>query len=114
MLVFALGAPLNFMNIQYLLDRLNEAVAAKAPPCRLVVMEASGVVGIDFTAAERLAGAIRALRKAGVDVAIARLESERARTAALRTGIVGAVGADHIFRSVEEAVRALSPAGPPA
>lgn len=112
-LVFALGAPLSFMNIQYLLDRLNEAVAAKVPPCRLVVMEASGVVGIDFTAAERLAAAVRALREAGVDVAIARLESERARTAALHTGIVGALGADHVFRSVEEAVRALPPGGPP-
>ena len=60
---------------------------------------------------QRLWQAVQALRGRGVDVAMARLESERARIAARRTGIVAAVGADHVFRSVEEAVRALA-AGP--
>jgi MFS superfamily sulfate permease-like transporter len=106
-LVFAFGAPLNFMNVGYLLDRLAAAIAADDPPCRLVVIEASGVIGIDFTGARLFLARVAALRSQGIAVAMARLESEDARQAARRTGILSALGEDHVFRSVEEAVRAL-------
>jgi MFS superfamily sulfate permease-like transporter len=48
---------------------------------------------------------ITELRGHGVDVAIARMSSERALATARRTGLIDALGEDHIFRSVEEAVR---------
>jgi len=43
------------------------------------------------------------------DVAIARLANERAQAAAERSGIIAAVGKDHVFKSVHEAVTALGP-----
>ena len=105
-LVFALGAPVSFVNAHYLVEKLRAAVGGK-PGCRLVVIEANGVIDIDFTGARILGQAIGELRAAGIDVAIARLESARAAEAAERTGLAAQLGAGHLFRSVEEAVRGL-------
>jgi sulfate permease, SulP family len=71
------------------------------------VLEATGIVEIDFTAAQILADLIRKCHADGVDFAIARLESIRAQAAIARFGIDALVGPDHSFRSVEEAIRAL-------
>ncbi|MFC2968196.1 SulP family inorganic anion transporter [Acidimangrovimonas pyrenivorans] len=106
-LVFALGAPLNFINARYLLGRLGAAIRRKRP--QLVVIEASGVINIDFTGSSLLQQAIADWRAAGIALALARLESTEAAAQAARTGLVAQLGADHVFLSVEEAVRALRP-----
>ena len=70
------------------------------------MLEATGIVEIDFTAAQILSDTIRACHVAGVDFAIARLESARAQDAIERFGIKQLLGSDHLFQSVEEAIRA--------
>jgi sulfate permease, SulP family len=107
-LVFAPAAPLTFINASYIRGQLDKALAA-TKDARLVVLEASGITQIDYTAAQSLAGSIARVRKRGIDVAIARLEAERAAESAARSGLLDALGPDHIFHSVEEAVRALGP-----
>jgi len=72
-----------------------------------MVLEATGIVEIDFTAAQILSDIIRACRSSGVDFAIARLESIRAQDAIERFGIDELLGTGHLFHSVEEAIRAL-------
>ena len=104
-LVFAFGAPITFINARYLLARLMDAIAAMGERCRLVVIEAHGVIDIDFTGSQLLQQAIGDLRRRHVDVAIARLESERAEEAAGRTGLLERLGADRLFLSVEEAIQ---------
>jgi hypothetical protein len=42
-----------------------------------------------------------------VAFAVARLESVRAQEALVRFGLIDLIGADHIFRSVDEALRTL-------
>ncbi len=106
-LVFALGAPINFINANYLSGKLMDAVAAAAPPCRLVVVEANGVIDVDFTGSQIFQEAIGELHRRKIDVAVARLESERAKEAAVRTGLTGALGPGRVFRSVDEAIREL-------
>jgi MFS superfamily sulfate permease-like transporter len=73
---------------------------------RLIVLEATGIVEIDFTAAQILNDTIRACRAAGADFIIARLESIRAQEALERSGIMQLLAADRLFHSVEEAIRA--------
>jgi hypothetical protein len=68
------------------------------------------VVEIDFTAAEALIEAIGYAHAHGVDFAVARLESVRAQAAFKRFGVLDRLGPNHLFRSVEEAIRALAPA----
>jgi sulfate permease, SulP family len=104
-LVIAPSAPVYFVNASYLRTKLMDAIAAKDEPCHYVVIEAHGVIDIDFTGSEMLQQLIAELRKRGIDLAIARMSSERAREAAHRTGLIDALGEDHLFRSVEEAIR---------
>jgi sulfate permease, SulP family len=108
-LVFAPAAPLNFTNVQDIIGRIRKAIATRKPPVKLLVIEASGIIDIDYTGAQLLRRAIVDLRKRGITVAIARLSHEQAQREAGRTGLVQSVGKDHVFMSVEEAVRKLGP-----
>jgi sulfate permease, SulP family len=113
-LAFPPGAPINFTNAAYVRDRLNDAVAAMAEPCRLVVIEANGVIYIDFTGSQVVQKVISDLRERGIEVALARLESERAELTAERSGLIAVLGPDHVFRSVEEAVQQIGSRAKPA
>ena len=108
-------APLSFLNAYHFRrDVLNVLQSKHAT--RLLVLEATGIVEIDFTAAQILSDVIRRCHADGVDFAVARLESIRAQAAMDRFGISDLLGPDHAFRSVEEAIQALGnkarPAGP--
>jgi MFS superfamily sulfate permease-like transporter len=109
-LVFAPGAPVNFTNAAYIRHALMTAIAAMKEPCRLVVIEAHGVIDIDFTGSQMLEQLIAELRQRNIQVTLARLESERAQRAALRTGLIAILGSVQMFHSVEDAIRARSPA----
>ena len=104
-LVFALGAPINFINANYLRGKLMDAVTEKGHQCRLVVIEANGVIDVDFTGSQIMQQAVDELHRRNVDVAMARLESERAKEAAARTGLIDTLGANRVFLSVDEAIR---------
>jgi MFS superfamily sulfate permease-like transporter len=80
-------------------------------PARLIVLEATGIVEIDFTAAQVLRDLVRRCHADGVDFAIARLESIRAQDAISRFGIDALLGKDRLFQSVEQAVDALGKEG---
>ena len=107
-LVFAPAAPLNFTNASFIRAQLKAAIEKAPTPVRLVVIEASGMIDIDYTGAGMLIRLIAFLREQGTDVALARLSAERAGTQAERTGLVEALGRDRVFHSVEDAIRALS------
>jgi MFS superfamily sulfate permease-like transporter len=108
-LVFALAAPLNFTNVQNIIDRIRAVIASRRPPVKLLVLEASGVIDIDYTGSELFQHAIANLKAKGVTVAIARLSHEQAQREARRSGLTRIVGKDHVFMSVEEAVQKLRP-----
>jgi sulfate permease, SulP family len=108
-LVFAPAAPLNFTNAEGIGDRIKTAVAARHPPVKLLVIEASGIIDIDYTGSQILQREIADLRAKGITVAIARLSHEQAQREAGRSGLIESVGKDHVFMSVEEAVRKLGP-----
>jgi MFS superfamily sulfate permease-like transporter len=74
----------------------------------LVVLEASSIVEIDFTAAQILIEFIEFCAQSKIRFAVARLESVRSGEAFERLGITDAVHRDHFFHSVDEAIRALA------
>jgi len=104
--VVGLQAPLSFLNAPGFRGEVMDVVRASAP--RLVVVEASGMVEIDFTAAQVLLDVLKACRAQEVTVAVARLESTRAQEAFERFRLYDALPREHVFHSVEEAVRALT------
>ena len=104
-LVAGFQAPLSFLNAYHFRRDLLEALKSAPEKARLIVLEATGIVEIDFTAAQVLVDLIRRCHADGVDFAIARLESIRAQAAMARFGIGVLLGPDHQFHSVEEAIR---------
>jgi MFS superfamily sulfate permease-like transporter len=107
-LVIAPGAPLNFTNAERICDFIRQAIASQKTQVELLVIEANGIIDIDYTGSQILRRAIVELAGEGVAVAIARLSAGRARAQAQRTGLIETIGADRLFMSVEEAVRKLA------
>jgi SulP family sulfate permease len=105
--VVGLQAPLSFLNAENFGTDVQNALKAATP--KLLVLEASGIVEIDFTAAQMLLELIAECRRQDVILAIARLESTRAQQAFERFGIYDVLPKDHIFHSVDQAVRKLAP-----
>ncbi len=101
--VVGLQAPLSFLNAYEICDAL-----ARLTDCKLLVIEANAVAEIDYTAARLLRETLGALKASGVVIAVARLEAARAEAGFRRYGLIAEIGEDHVFHSVEEAVRALA------
>jgi MFS superfamily sulfate permease-like transporter len=99
-------APLSFLNAYHFRRDVMALVQTAAPQPRLIVLEATGIVEIDFTAAQILSDTINACRSLGVRFAIARLESARAQEAVEKFGIDALIEAKRPFHSVQEAIRA--------
>lgn len=108
-LVFAPGAPLNFTNASYLSAKLEAAIAVAPEPVRLLVIEASSMIDFDYTGSQALQTLLAELSGRGIQVALARLSSDRGRRAATRTGLIDSVGPARVFHTVEDAVRNLAP-----
>lgn len=108
--VVAFQAPLLFANAQAFKRGMIDVIAAR-DDTRVVVLEASGIADIDFTAAHALADLVAHCRDANVHFAIARLESVRAQGAVARFGVLAELGPENVFHSVDEAVRTLAARG---
>jgi len=109
-IVLTFQAPLTFLNAQGFERDMLAVIAPGASAIKLAVLEAAGVIDIDFTAAQSLKSVADACKAAGVAFAIARLESVDAQNALTRLGLRDDIGADHIFDSVAAAIDALGPA----
>jgi MFS superfamily sulfate permease-like transporter len=83
------------------------ALATAPAPVKLLVIEASGMIDIDYTGSQILQQTIATLRSRSIEVAIARLADARAQAQASRTGLIAALGPERVFKSVEEAVRRI-------
>jgi sulfate permease, SulP family len=104
-IVAGFAAPLSFLNAYRFRQDMLNALRSSASTTRLIVLEATGILDIDFTAAQILSDVIRRCHADGVAFTIARLESIRAQNAMARFGIEEVLGPGHVFRSVEEAIR---------
>src|SRR5262249_41033704 len=112
-LAFARAAQLTFTNAQYISDKIMKALAAAPAPLKLLVIEASGVIDIDYTGSQIFQQTIAELHARSIDVAIARLSDPQAQAQASQTGLITALGPERVFRTVEDAVRQLRPGAKP-
>jgi MFS superfamily sulfate permease-like transporter len=106
-IVAGFQAPLSFLNAYRFRRDILDALQRSTPKARLVVLEATGILEIDFTAAQVLSDLVRRCHADNVAFTIARLESIRAQEAAVRFGIGELLGPGRMFRSVEEAIRSF-------
>jgi len=107
-MVAGFQAPLSFLNASRFRNEMLALVQSATTKPKLIVIEGSGILEIDFTAAQVLIDLIRTCRRDDITVAVARLESVRAQQALARFGINEALGPNRIFLSVEQALKALA------
>jgi MFS superfamily sulfate permease-like transporter len=110
LLVLGLTAPMNFVTAEGIVADIHDVVANAPAQPALLVLECAGLLSIDLTGARALSTLIEEYRREGTAVALARVESDRARAQLARSGVLDTLGHDHIFPSVADAVRALAPA----
>lgn len=106
--VYAFQAPLLFANAEIFKRDMIEMIESYDPPLSLVVLEASGIADVDFTAAQALIEVISHCRTSNIRFAVARLESSKAHASLNRFGVLYVLGPDSLFHSVDEAVNRLA------
>ena len=112
--VVGLQAPLSFLNAsRFGADVIGVLNAWPTKP-RLLVIEASGMIEIDFTAAQALLDMMKTCNDLGIVVAMARLELARAQEAFARFEINSVLVEDRVFQSVDQAIRTLTHKAPDA
>ncbi len=106
LLVLRLEAPLFYANATPVAESIKQLVGSSGTIPRAVILDIAANAELDITSSEKLIELVTTLRSAGVDFALAGVRTpviENAR----RSGVLAAIGEDHIFRTIDEAVRAL-------
>ncbi len=106
LLVLRLEAPLFYANATPVAESIKSLVGSAVTTPRAVILDVAANAELDITSSEKLLELVSTLRSAGVDFALAGVRTpviENAR----RSGVLAAIGEDHSFRTIDEAVRAL-------
>jgi MFS superfamily sulfate permease-like transporter len=110
-MLLRLEAPLFYANAVLVRDRIKWLVGDAAMTPTAVVLDIGANGELDITSAEMLTHLAGTLRGAGVDLALAEVHA-RVLESATSAGVLDTLGADHVFHTLDEAARALSPSPP--
>jgi MFS superfamily sulfate permease-like transporter len=103
-LIVRLDAPMYYANALTVRERVKALLAEAQPPPRAVVMDAAGQDSLDITSADVLKGLVVELKEKGIDYYVAELHGPVLEFGQ-RTELVEVIGEDHIFPTVDAAVR---------
>ena len=98
LVMFWFGAELFFANSSFFLERVRNLVEASSSPVRWLVIDATAITAIDFSASRVVMEMQRDLAKAGVVLALV-VDQDRSREELARTGLSNLIAAGHIFGS---------------
>ena len=105
-LIVRVDAQLYYANALTVRDRVKAMLAEMSSPPRAVIIDASAWDQIDVTSTEVIKGLVKELRGQGIDVYFADVHApvlEYGR----KMGLVDFIGEDHVFPTVDLAVRSL-------
>ena len=103
-LIVRLDAPMYYANALTARDRVKAMIREAVPPPREVIFDAEGQDDLDLTSVEMLKGLVAELHRKGLGVSFVNVHApvlERAR----ETGLLEVVGGDHVFPTLDLAVR---------
>jgi high affinity sulfate transporter 1 len=103
-LILRLDAPIYYANALTVRELIKAMVADTQRPPQAVVMDAAGQDSMDITSAETLKGLVAELKDKGIDFYVAELHAS-IREIGQRMGLDEIIGDDHIFPTVDAAVR---------
>ena len=108
-LIVRVDGQLYYANALTVRDRVKAMIAELASPPRAVILDSAAWDEIDVTSTDVLKGLVKELHGNGIDVYLAEVHApvlEYGR----QTGLLEAIGEDHVFPTVDAAVRAIEPA----
>jgi len=73
LLVYRFYGPLIFTNVKYFIERLQGLIDKQKQPVQQVLIDASAIPSLDYTAAEKLQPYLEKLTVQGIELAIARV-----------------------------------------
>jgi MFS superfamily sulfate permease-like transporter len=103
-LIVRLDAPVYYANALTVRDAVRAMIAGQEPPPRAVVFDAGAQDELDVTSTEMVMGLVKQLREGDLHVYFAEVHApilDRGR----ETGLLEAIGEDHVFPTVDAAVR---------
>ena len=103
-LILRLDAPLYYANALTVRDAVRSMIADMDPPPRAVVFDANTLFELDITSTDMVRSLVKQLREGGLDVYFSDVHApvlEQSRD----TGLLEAIGEDHVFPTVDAAVR---------
>ncbi|MDA8252943.1 MAG: SulP family inorganic anion transporter [Rhodospirillales bacterium] len=105
LLIYRFAADLFYANANRFADEVRALAAATPAPLRWIVVEAGAITDLDYSAARLLRDLLDELAAKGIGVAFARV-GPYLRADMDRHRITAAIGEDHIFTTLHEAVAA--------
>jgi high affinity sulfate transporter 1 len=105
-LALLFATPLWYANAIHFRAQVEACIGRAKQPPRLLVLDALGMHDVDYTGSRALAEILDELDHDHVAFAVARA-GEHAIDGLRRSGLLARIGADHLFPSVDEAVKAL-------
>ncbi|HUO47873.1 MAG TPA: SulP family inorganic anion transporter, partial [Acidimicrobiales bacterium] len=102
------ASPLYFANADHFRHEMRAALRHTHAPVSLFVLDAAAMSDIDFTGARALRAVLDELERDDVAFAVARAVGN-VPTNLERSGLLRRIGRDHLFHTVDEAVRTLGP-----
>ncbi|HZE16951.1 MAG TPA: STAS domain-containing protein, partial [Mycobacterium sp.] len=109
--VVLFDTPLWYANASHFRAAMTGAINRSGHRPRLVVLDTIGMTDLDYTGSRALGQVLDQLNRMGVSFAMART-NRTVRASLARSGLLAAIGEDHLFASVGEAVEALNPDDP--
>jgi len=107
-LVILYPAPLYFANATHFRAEVEKGIGHLPTRPRVLVLDVAGMHDIDFTGVGALSDILDELDRQHIAFALTRA-GDHVRANLARSGLLQRIGSDHLFRTVDEAVRALGP-----
>ena len=109
--LYRFGSDLFYANYKRFVDDILTLTRNAQPPVRWIIVEASAIINIDFTAAHAIIDLVRNLTAEGKTIVFGRV-SPSLRADMDRHGITVEVGTTHIFTTLHEALETARAAHP--
>jgi SulP family sulfate permease len=106
-LVTLFATPLWYANASHFRRQLLGSLERAVGPPRVVVLDALGMTDIDYTGVRALRSVLDELDRRHISFAVARA-GQRVHESLERGGVLGRIGAERLFPSVDEAVVAVT------
>jgi MFS superfamily sulfate permease-like transporter len=111
-LILRLDAPIYYASALTVRGRIKTLVDEAGPSLRAVVLDAAGQDSLDITSAEALKGLLAELKGKGIDYYVAELHAP-VREFGQRAGLPKLIADDHIFPTLDAAVRFIESSARP-